>query len=149
MSKDAELETAIGKDAAADVMGKLTEDGIGTLVTSFESFAKEGFRALAPGVNAPKNVFQRLADGSALWNQNGGRAYEHIVAPTELAELERGFQQRHVLGHSNGIVDQPYLNRTGDTQYRVGQRLAIKPKDVLRMAELIEKLVMGMKEDLP
>src|SRR5262245_44625285 len=57
-------------------------------------------------------------------------------------------QQRHVLVHGNGVVDAAYQMNTGDTSFQVGQRLAIKPEHVLRMAALVEKLATGLRADL-
>lgn len=80
---------------------------------------------------------------------NGGRTYETILTVADLAELSLYFQQRLVLAHNNGAVDTAYRTNTGDNTYEAGQRLAIKPDDVRRMASLVEKLVEGLREDLP
>lgn len=150
LSKRPELEAAIGHDAATDLMSKMAESDVQAFVTAFEAFAKDSYPLLAPAAPpAPRNVFQRLKDGSVLWSGNGGRTYDTILTVAELAELSRYFQQRHVLAHNNGIVDAAYRTNTGDNTYEVGQRLAIKPDDVRRMASLVEKLVEGLREDLP
>ena len=51
---------------------------------------------------------------------------------TECAALERFFQQRHALSHNEGIVDQLYLDRSGDRRLRrvagrVGQPQSLRP----------------------
>ena len=150
LAKQRELERTIGTDDAADIMSKMAESDVQTLVTAFEAFAKDSFPRLAPTAAAPpRNVFQNLVRGSALWTQHGGRPFDAILTTAEHAELERFFQQRHVLAHNNGIVDAAYRANTGDTGYDVGQRLAIKPDHALRMSVLVEKLVSGLRADLP
>jgi hypothetical protein len=149
-AKKSELEAAIGADHATDIMSKMAESDIQALVTAFEAFAKDSFPRLAPTAPAPpRNVFQNLARGSALWTQHGGRAFVAILTPEEHADLARFFQQRHVLAHNNGIVDEGYRVNTGDTAYEIGQRLAIKAEHALRMADLVEELVAGLRGDLP
>lgn len=143
------LQAAVGKDDAAVLTGKLVEADMQTLVTVFEAFAKDAFRRMAPTIAMPQGVFQRLADGSALWQANGGRAYDRLLSTNELSELGRYFQQRHALAHGNGIVDQRYLDRSNDTTYALGQRIAVRRETVLRMAALVEKLAAGMREDSP
>jgi len=150
LSKERELEAAIGLDGAADIMAKMSEADVQALVTAFEAFAKDSFPRLAPAAPDPaRGVFQRLTSGSDLWSGNGGQAFHAILTPVELAELSRFFQQRHVLAHNNGFVDAAYCTNSGDTTYEVGQRLAIKPDQVRRMADLVAKLVNGLRADLP
>jgi len=72
-----------------------------------------------------------------------------MLAPNEWRELLMYFQQRHVLSHRDGFVDHEYIEKSGDSSYRVGQRLVVSEAQVLRMAELVEKLGMAMQADLP
>jgi len=44
-----------------------------------------------------------------------------------------------VLGHKQGIVDQPYIDRSGDTNYAVGQRLVIREQDVLELVDVVNR----------
>lgn len=150
LSKREALETAIGADYAADVLSKMVESDVQALVTAFETFAKDSFPRLAPGAPPPRrNVFQGLVSGSELWAQHGGRRFETILSTADLVELGRYSQQRHVLAHNNGVVDASYLAATNDNRYAVGQRLSIRADDVLRLGELVEKLVIGLRADLP
>ena len=65
-----------------------------------------------------------------------------------MADLQRLFQQRHLLAHREGLVDADYLAKSGDATYAVGQRLIVREATVLRLTELIEKLVAGLRPDL-
>jgi len=53
------------------------------------------------------------------------------------------------LAHTQGIVDADYINRTGDTNYRIGQRLVLRESAVRDCLTLIEKLATGMASDTP
>jgi hypothetical protein len=57
-----------------------------------------------------------------------------------LKKLQVYFQQRHLLAHQQGIVDQDYIERSGDTTYQVGQRLIIRDAAVSEFADLVEML---------
>lgn len=150
LSKEPELVAAIGNHSATEIMTKMSEADVQTLVSAFETFAKGSFPRLAPTAPTPgHNAFQNLARGSGLWSRYGGRPFAAILSTSEHEELKRLFQQRHVLAHGSGIVDAAYLTNTNDTTYVSGQRLAIKPAHVFRMADLIEKLVAGLRADLP
>lgn len=63
-----------------------------------------------------------------------------MLTPTEMADVVRYFQQRHLLAHQQGIVDADYISRSGDSSYLPGQRLIIKPTAVLQFVDLVDKL---------
>jgi hypothetical protein len=57
-----------------------------------------------------------------------------------MASLNLFFQQRHLLAHREGIVDQEYIDKTHDLTYRPGQKLVIKEVAVNRLADLVQLL---------
>ncbi|MGH7307232.1 MAG: hypothetical protein ACREK6_00900 [Candidatus Rokuibacteriota bacterium] len=61
--------------------------------------------------------------------------------------LTRLFPQRHLLAHRQGPVDESYIARSGDTSYRVGQRVVIREMAVREGLVLIEKLAARMADD--
>jgi hypothetical protein len=63
-----------------------------------------------------------------------------------MADLLRLIQQRHLLSHSEGIIDQDYVNKSGDKTYAVGQRLVIQETTIIRAAYLVSKLVAELKK---
>jgi hypothetical protein len=133
------------RDTAAQVTRLLIEGSLGSLVTAFQRFAEAGYPRLPSPTEQPRrNAFQNLDEGSRLWRAAGGSAYSAIVSPQELSELQRLFQQRHLLAHREGIVDQDYLARTGDGSYAVRKRLVIREEAVLRLADLLGKLAAGL-----
>ena len=54
------------------------------------------------------------------------------------------FNRRHLLTHCNGIVDEKYIRNTGDNSYELGQRIIVKDKDLLRLLDIIERVVEGL-----
>jgi len=56
-------------------------------------------------------------------------------------------QQRHLLAHRQGLVDEEYVTKSGDTRYRPGQRLVLRAEAVTEAVDLVEKLVTGLRSD--
>jgi hypothetical protein len=138
------------RDAAAEARRDALENQINNLVTAFQRFGESAYGELPGYSNPPKrNVFQRLADASQQWAAAGGRTFESMLEPNEWGELLTYFQQRHVLSHQDGFVDAEYITNSRDTSYQPGQRLVMSEAQVLRMAELVEKLGVAMQADLP
>ena len=136
------------RDFAAQVRQSLIESQLSTLVTAFQRFAEACYPKLPnPAGELKRNVFQRLDDGSRMWHEAGGTRFDVILGSEDYAALKRRFQQRHVLAHQEGIVDELYLTRSGDPDYAVGQRLVICETDVLATADLCERLAAGMSRD--
>ncbi len=91
------------------------------------------------------NAFQRLAQGSELWAARVGITYADILGAADLERLRRLFQKRHLLAHSDGIVDQRYVNESGDMTYKVGQRITVSTSEVDDIVAGIGRLVAGLR----
>ncbi|MCZ6654727.1 MAG: hypothetical protein O7D91_17085 [Planctomycetota bacterium] len=141
------LEQSLDADAAKDTVRQLLEDQLPRLVGAFEHLNEALFDKLPNAVQFAKigNVFQRVDDASDLWLQASGKGYGDLLNADELQQLKLWFQRRHVLAHRQGIVDQAYLDRSGDRSYAVGQRLVTRDADVREMVELVAKLVSGLR----
>jgi hypothetical protein len=136
------VEEAADKDAAENTARQILENGLVKLVASFQRFAEAAFHLLpnASSFNVRKNLFQNLNESTALWRNATGKGYEDLLAPSEMVALTLFFQQRHLLAHRECIVDQYYIDRSGDRSYTVGQRLVIKESAVRQLADLVRKL---------
>ena len=139
---------AADADAARNTAREILENSMGRLVGAFQRLAEALFDRTPASTTARrrKNVFQNLTEGSALWRAATGKGYEDLLTLAEMADLVRLFQQRHKLAHCEGIVDQDYIIKSGDTIYAVGQRLVIREGTVSRLAELVTKLTEEMRK---
>lgn len=147
-----DIRTSVRKsfdsDTAEDSARQIIESSFCKLVSSFERFAEATFIGLsnAAQFTLRKNVFQNLGESSRLWNQAIGKGYNDMITRNELADLNRLFQQRHLLTHTEGIVDEEYITKTNDKIYSVGQRLIIRETSVRQLAGLIVKLASRLKQ---
>jgi hypothetical protein len=136
------------RDAAENTINLFMENSIVQAVMTFQRFA-EALSAQAPGATpARRNVFQNLSEGSALWQKVTGKKYESYLQPDQLIALARYFQQRHLLAHREGLVDDDYVARSGDTTYRVGQRLVIREANARNCLSLVRKLGTAMLAEM-
>lgn len=71
---------------------------------------------------------------------------EDFLSAAEWQDLNRIFQMRHLLAHRNGIVDQEYIDKSGDTTYSVGQRLVVKETTVAQFVELLGKIGQDIRQ---
>ncbi len=142
------VQAVADADAARNTAREILENSMGRMVGAFQRIAEALFdrTPAATTTRRRKNVFQNLTEGSALWRAATGKGYEDLLTPAEMADLVRLFQQRHLLAHCEGIVDQDYIIKSGDTTYAVGQRLVIRDRAVSRLAELVAKLTEEMRK---
>lgn len=128
------------KDEAERTCISLIESSISDLVVAFQRVCECVYPQLEGALPLKRNVFQRINDGNALWVGLVGKGYQDWITPIQYAKLQRCFQQRHLLQHQDGVVDEEYIKKSGDSSYRVGQRLIIKERDVSEYADIIETL---------
>lgn len=137
------------RDAAETTMRLIVESGIQNAVAAFQRYAEALYAKFPQRPKPRRNAFQNLAEGSALWQGTTGKRYDDYLQSAEMADLIRVFQQRHLLAHTQGLVDADYLARTGEKTYRVGQRLVLRDAAVRDSLDLIEKLAAAMAGDTP
>lgn len=135
------------RDTADTTVRHIIENGLQNAVTAFQRYA-EALYSRFPSQPAPRrNAFQNLKEGSDLWNGATGRPYSAYLSNTEQAAIGRYFQQRHLLAHRQGLVDDDYVARTGDNTYRPGQRLVVREAAVRECLGILEKLTAAMSAD--
>jgi hypothetical protein len=142
------VQVAADADAARNTAREILENSMGRIVGAFQRIAEALFDRTpsATTTRRRRNVFQNLTEGSVLWREATGKGYEDLLTPSEMADLLRLFQQRHLLAHCEGIVDQDYIIKSVDTTYAVGQRLVIRDRAVSRLGELVTKLTEEMRK---
>lgn len=133
------------KDDAEVTIRSLTESALSDGVTAYQRLAEELYARIPAAPKAPFNVFQRLSDGSDLWKKICGKGYDDWLDGTELRDMNILFQKRHILVHNEGIVDDKYIKRSGDSTYRASQRIVVTASDIRRLVDLIGKLSAGIR----
>lgn len=133
------LREMLSPDEAHVTIRTLLEKAMQDTVTSFQRLNEQLYETRT-GMAARRNAFQNLDSGANLWMNEVGKTYADLIDKSKLDQLKVYFQQRHLLAHQQGIVDQEYINRSGDITYSVDQRLVIKQGAVREFADLVEEL---------
>lgn len=147
-SLDAVRAAMPDKDSAEITVRLIVENGLQNAVTAFQRIAEALYERLPSPPRARRNAFQNLGAGSTLWQAATGRAYAYHLPVADLERLGQIFQQRHLLAHRQGLVDSDYIARSGDTRYREGQRIVVRPETVIEAVALIESLAQEMRADV-
>ena len=140
------VETDQGKDSATDITRHIRENALVKVVSSFQKYAEACFTKLdnAGDFSERRNLFQNIRRSDETWRVATGIGYSEMLNYNEYLRLIIYFQQRHVLEHQDGIVDQQYVDRANDTRFAVGQRLVVTEGHVLELVSIIEKLSRGI-----
>ena len=137
------LTASYGRDKAETMCRGLLESSIGDIVSAFQKFAACHYDKLT-GKTSRVNDFQIVEKGSHLYKDATGKGYEEWLSDKELSEMNMLFQRRHLIEHNNGMVDQKYIDKSGDDSYIIGQRLVVKESDALTLLAIIKKLGTGL-----
>lgn len=133
------LKGVLSRDEAENMTRALLEKAMQDAVMSFQRLCEQLYERRT-GRSAQRNAFQRLDTGSQLWMAEVGATYDQMIDSASLEKLKMYFQQRHLLSHQQGIVDQDYITRSGDQSYAIGQRLVVRESAVLDFADTVERL---------
>ena len=137
------LEVSYGKDDAESICSSELENSVGEIVSAFQNFVCARYNKLT-GESAKPNDFQIVDKGSRLFGDKLGHPYLDFITADECGFINLMFQRRHIVEHSNGFVDQRYIDKSGDTAYTIGQRVVIRSKDVFRFLQIVRKLSAGL-----
>ena len=135
-------------DKAEDIHQQMLEDQVENLVTVLQRVTEAMFDQVPNRPDPPFNVFQRIDQASSLWKTTVGVGYQEILDNRELIFLKTMVQRRHKIGHTQGIVDDQYVQHSGDRNYSEGQKLIVAEQDVRELARVVVKLIDGLKAEI-
>ena len=140
------LKQTADENVAEDSVRHICENGLVKIVSSFQRYAEACFSKLANAktFTVRRNLFQNLTESDELWRRATGTGYTDILNVADYKCLSLYFQQRHVLSHLDGIVDQQYIDRSQDRRLDVGQRLIVSESSVLDLSRIAEALTSGL-----
>jgi rRNA maturation endonuclease Nob1 len=137
------IEEASGKDDAVITCRSILESCMQDGVVAFQKYCDGMYE---PFGKPPLNTFQRLEQGSEYWRKAVGSGYENWLSMDEMNSLAILFQKRHLLSHSEGIVDARYIQKSKDKAYKEGQRIVVSGSDIEHLVSLINKLSDNIKD---
>lgn len=136
------ITESTGKDEAETMCRSLLETCISDGVVAFQKFCEGLYVDFG---EPPFNAFQRLDQGSKLWEETIGHGYRDWLGLDELNRLKILYQKRHILAHNDGVVDAQYLKKSGDGTYKEGQRIVVSERDIDELLLCLDKLGSALK----
>lgn len=137
----------ISEDEAEVTIRSLIESGLSDGVVAFQRFSELTYKKINQDDDKLKlNAFQNLEVGDDYWVKIFNESYKDWLSTEEYNRLNILFQKRHLLAHCEGIVDEKYIEKSGDKKYKVGQRIVVKETDVSELVSLIKKIVFRIRE---
>lgn len=138
------LTNLYDRDKAETMCRSMLENSLGDIVSAFQKFAERIYKSKSTA-NVKVNDFQIVQKGSQLFADLTGKGYDAWLTKEELARMNLLFQRRHIIEHNGGIVDEKYINQSGDVTYVIGQHLVVHNEDVRELITIIKKLSAGLK----
>jgi len=137
----------INEDEAEITKRSLIESGLSDSVVAFQRFLEKTYEMNKKGdIRIKANAFQNLEIGSSYWKKLFNESYQDWLLPEQYNRLHILFQRRHLLAHREGIVDDKYIMKTGDNNYKLGQRIVVKESDVYEVIKLIKRIINKVAE---
>lgn len=131
----------------------LIEDALENAVSAFDGFGRETCRVHASQSSDPPKAENISFQNIARARQKVIDLFNVDVAATLDAQkwdlLFRAFMKRHVLAHRMGVVDQKYIDETGDSAAIVGRKIPITSEQVAEVLDLVSEIGKNLHDGLP
>jgi len=127
-----------------EVAAKLVENALEDSISAFDGFGRELCRVhaakSADACRAEKVSFQNLEGATRTVRDLFGVDLHAPLTAEEWKAALIGFQKRHLYAHRMGVVDEEYVQRTGDTSAVVGRKTRITAGEVRNLVRIVGKL---------
>lgn len=153
------LDLAVKQLALADTVTEcdlkehLTGDALENCVSAFDGFAREACRIRAAKSTDPSQCeglsFQNLPRAAIRMQKLFGIDLASCVQPAEWRAAHIGFMRRNLLAHRAGVVDQQYLDETGEPPVHLGRKLVVSAAEVRTMARVVLQIARHLISKLP
>jgi len=135
---------ALSGEGGKEVADKLIENALEDAISSIDGFGREICKVYAAkssdAAKAQNISFQNIAKARdqirSLFNMD-------IAAPLaqdEWSSLTRAFQKRHLIAHKMGVIDQQYINATGENPSLIGRKIGVRPEEVSDLVKGLQKM---------
>jgi len=148
VEKQLSLVAQVEGELAAHLVG----DALENAVSAFDGFGREIAR-----VNATHATNQTKAEGLSFQNLTGaqrnvqdlfGFDISLCLSSEQWTTAIRGFQKRHLLSHSMGVVDKKYMAAANDPHAVLGRKVTIRPEEVSELASILRTLGAALCEGM-
>jgi hypothetical protein len=85
--------------------------------------------------------------GVLEWSGNSTNP-KRQVDTGEVPFIKKMIQRRHILIHNGGLVDQEYLDQSGDADVQLGERIRVSSKDAKRFLKNVREMGMNLLDNV-
>ena len=148
----ASKELALASTLEAPLADQLVTDALENGVSAFDAFGRELFRvnsglAAVPD-EAARMSCQNLEKLKSRVSKMFGIDLASPLTADEWLLLVQGFQKRHLIAHRMGVVDQAYINASGDLRAVVGRKVDLDSEEVTVVLLLVRRLGQHVQDVL-
>jgi len=127
------LQLAGGLDDPG-LAAKLVENALEDCVSAFDGWGRgttQAFAAKAADPDAATRVsFQNVTKAQVKVLRLFGYDIAAAAGPAEFAAVNKLLQKRHLVAHRMGVVDQEYIDSTGDALAAIGRKVCIVAPEI-------------------
>ncbi len=127
-----------------DLATALIENALEDAVSSMDGFGREICKVYATKLSdasrAQNISFQNISKARDTIKKLFGIDISAAVSSDEWASVTRSFQKRHLIAHKMSVIDQPYINITGENRNLIGRKVEVKPEEVSALVKGLQKI---------
>ncbi len=116
----------------------LVENALEDCVSAFDAFGRETCRVFASKGADPARAgeirFQNIVGARDRVQQQFGVDFSASSNAADWTQVRQAFEKRHLLVHKLGVVDENYLQATGDSRALLGRKVPITAAEVAALA---------------
>lgn len=132
--------------------GKLIENALEDCVSAFDGWGRATLAVFAAKAAEPakanKTSFQNLRGAQKRVLDLFGYDLESAVSRAEFEGAHTLFQKRHLIAHKLGVVDQAYVDSTGDASLATGRKVTVDPAEIEAMVEVLRHIAEELRTHL-
>lgn len=140
----ASKELALASTIEGSLADQLVADALENGVSAFDAFGRELIRVNSCLASAPDKAARISCQNVESLKSRVSKLFGiDLTSPftaDEWRQLVQGFQKRHVIAHRMGVVDQAYINTSGDLRAVVGRKVDLDSEEVTVVLLLIRRL---------
>ena len=130
------------------VAEKLVENALEDCVSSLDGFGRELCRthkdnAVAEG-KVEKMTFQNLEGARTALDTMFSIDLSADLSGDDWRLATRCFQKRHLIAHKAGVIDQEYIEKTGDENAIKGRKVTLSPEEVRELLSITKRLARSL-----
>lgn len=135
---------AIGDLGDVSVAQVLIENALEDCVSSFDGFGRETCRVFSSRSTTPEKApeirFQNITSARKRVQTQFSVDFARSLDTEAWALVTRCFEKRHLLAHKMGVIDEEYVNTTGELGAIVGRKIQVQVPEVRVLVNVLKSL---------